>query len=117
MNPTDRFLSLQLVERIRPHLASIRSTPYGKRIHSKIQREQQGSRYGNRQQLHYQSMPSLRASASATTTSTKATQRDPSPPYNPNAPSYLESMTPMAGLPLNYNIGTLGNSHALYPFP
>ncbi|KAI8338668.1 armadillo-type protein [Chlamydoabsidia padenii] len=99
----DQDQKVQLVERIRPHLASIRSTPYGKRIHSKIQREQQGR---NRQQLHYQSMPSLRASASA-----KTTNGTPNP-YN-NPPFHQDSM----GLPLNYNIGILGNSHALYPFP
>lgn len=47
------------MEYIRPLLPSIRSTPYGKRIHSKIQREQpqQGRQRGIRQ---HQSLGSLR---------------------------------------------------------
>lgn len=51
----------QLVESIRPLLPSIRSTPYGKRIHSKIQREQHSQgRTSHRGPRHHQSMSSLR---------------------------------------------------------
>ncbi|KAI8340614.1 armadillo-type protein [Chlamydoabsidia padenii] len=123
----DQDQKVQLVDRIRPHLASIRSTPYGKRIHSKIQREQQQGRYGNRQQLHYQSMPSLRAVAAAsanppTTTPTTSINGSTGTASTGNLYSNVSyqddsSMAAMAGLPLNYNMGILGNSHALYPFP
>ncbi|CAO3576649.1 unnamed protein product [Absidia cylindrospora] len=112
----DQDQKVQLVERIRPHLASIRSTPYGKRIHSKIQREQQQGRYGNRQHLHYQSMPSLRAAAAAAASASPATSANgrTGPAYNTGLP--CQDNSTMAGFPLNYNMGILGESHALYPF-
>ncbi|KAI9300586.1 armadillo-type protein [Cunninghamella echinulata] len=109
----DQDQKVQLVERIRPHLASIRSTPYGKRIHSKIQREQQGNsntnnnnnRYVSRQ-MHFPSMPSLRMNANNNNNGLNG--------YHHHQHHQDDSMV---GIPLNYNMGLLGNSHPLYPFP
>ncbi|ORZ01652.1 armadillo-type protein [Syncephalastrum racemosum] len=57
----DQDQRVQLVESIRPLLPSIRSTPYGKRIHSKIQREQNSQgRTPHRGPRQHQSMSSLR---------------------------------------------------------
>ena len=77
---------VQLVECIRPLLPSIRSTPYGKRIHSKIQRDpQQHNRQRQRQQMQYQNVPSMRLNAMS------------------------------AEFPLSYDAGLLGND-PIYPY-
>lgn len=87
------------MELIRPLLPSIRSTPYGKRIHSKIQREQQQHQPQRRIRQH-QSLGSLRYNASSNT--------GPG-----NSPMYQGPTTPDAtfGLPL------IGNNDPLFPYP
>ncbi|CDS09247.1 hypothetical protein LRAMOSA10607 [Lichtheimia ramosa] len=54
----DEDQRLHLIDLIRPHLPSIRSTPYGKRISSKIQREQAPA--SGRHMRQHQSLGSLR---------------------------------------------------------
>ncbi|KAI7848445.1 armadillo-type protein [Circinella umbellata] len=89
----DQDQRVQLVEYIRPLLPSIRSTPYGKRIHSKIQREQpqQGRQRGIRQ---HQSLGSLRYGNTN------------------NSFGYQNGEGIAFGLPLIGN-----NSDPLYPYP
>lgn len=92
------------MELIRPLLPSIRSTPYGKRIHSKIQREQQQHQPQRRIRQH-QSLGSLRFNASSNTGPGN------SPLYQgPTTPTTIPTDAPF-GLPL------IGNNDPLYPYP
>lgn len=92
----------QLVEAIRPLLPSIRSTPYGKRIHSKIQREQnsQAQQHQQRRIRHQQSMGSLRlASESGGSFGTQNT------------------MYQSGGGSLAFGLPLIGSNDPLYPYP
>ncbi|KAI9319721.1 armadillo-type protein [Dichotomocladium elegans] len=94
----DQDQRVGLVELIRPLLPSIRSTPYGKRIHSKIQREQQSQQSQPshpRRIRQHQSLGSLRFNSS--------TSSNPYQNTNDNALAF--------GLPL------IGNNDPLYPYP
>ncbi|KAI7864363.1 armadillo-type protein [Spinellus fusiger] len=85
---------LQLVECIRPLLPLIRSTPYGKRIYGKIQRESQGRRQRQHPLLH--TMASMRHHEER---SVGAVEYDDALPVS-----------------LNYSIGRV-DAHPLYTHP
>ncbi|CDH59252.1 arm repeat-containing protein [Lichtheimia corymbifera JMRC:FSU:9682] len=96
-----------LIELIRPLLPSIRSTPYGKRISSKIQREQSAGRHGTSMRQH-QSLGSLRYKAASTTTTNNHPGATSSSVYNHQSNGYGNSL--VFGLPI------LGNSASRYPY-